>query len=244
MSWRSNLRSSLVYLVAIVAGFGLAYLVVAFVVFPAGVIPRDVKVPNVTGLAYDDASQRLLQAGFTAEKGETRFNGSSPKGTVMEQSPPPGSKEGVGNPVTLVISGGQRVVTVPTVVGMTKVEAQVLLEKEGFEIGDVSETPNDAPRGSIVATRPAAGTQVGVPSSINLVLSGGAAPLVMPDLTNQSVEAARQVLRQLGVKGVNVVYDAGSMAPKGSVLGQSPVAGATVLPGGAVQLRVAGDGTP
>ena len=53
MSWRTRVRTSLLYLVSIVAGFALAYLVVAFVVFPSGVVPRDVKVPNVTGLMYD-----------------------------------------------------------------------------------------------------------------------------------------------------------------------------------------------
>src|SRR6185369_11426353 len=52
MTWRAHFRSALVYLVAIVAGFSLAYLLVAFVIFPVGVIPRDVKVPNVTGLDF------------------------------------------------------------------------------------------------------------------------------------------------------------------------------------------------
>ena len=32
MSWRSKMRTSLVYLVALVAGFSLAWLIVAFVV--------------------------------------------------------------------------------------------------------------------------------------------------------------------------------------------------------------------
>ena len=77
MSWRSNVRTSLVYLVSIVAGFALAWLIVAFVVFPTGVVPRDVKVPNVTGLMFDEAEQRLAQAGFKAEQGEQRFNNSA-----------------------------------------------------------------------------------------------------------------------------------------------------------------------
>ena len=106
MTWRARFRRSLVYLVAIVAGFSLAYLLVAFVIFPAGVIPRDVKVPNVTGLGFDEASQRLAQAGFKTEQGEQRYNNSAPKMTVLEQSPPPGAREGVGAKVTLVVSGG------------------------------------------------------------------------------------------------------------------------------------------
>ena len=64
--------------------------------FPRGVIPRDVKVPNVTGLDFDEAAQRLAQAGFKAEQGEQRYNNSAPKMTVLEQSPPPGAREGVG----------------------------------------------------------------------------------------------------------------------------------------------------
>src|SRR5215210_937023 len=55
MSLRVRVRRSLPYAIAIIGGFLLAYLVVAFFVFPSGVIPRDIKVPNVTGLPFDDA---------------------------------------------------------------------------------------------------------------------------------------------------------------------------------------------
>src|SRR3982750_1856958 len=145
MTWRPRLPPSLLYLVAIVAGFSLAYLLVAFVVFPAGVIPREVKVPNVTGLDFDEAAQRLAQAGFKAEQGEQRYNNSAPKGTVLEQSLPPGAREGIGTKVTLVVSGGQRMVTIPILTGMTKIEAQVLLEREGFAGGDGTAAPGNAP---------------------------------------------------------------------------------------------------
>src|SRR3954463_14690750 len=143
MSWRTGVRTSLVYLVAIIAGFAAAYLVVAFLIFPAGVIPRDVKIPNVTGLNLDEAVQRLAQAGFKGEQGEQRYNSSAPKMTVLEQSPPPGTREGVGSPVTLVVSGGQRLVAIPVVTGMTKTEAVAELEKAGFDVGDATETPSN-----------------------------------------------------------------------------------------------------
>ena len=242
MKWRAGVRGSLPYLVAIVAGFAIAYLIVAFVIFPSGVIPRDVKVPNVTGLMYDDAVQRLAQAGFKSEQGEQRFNNSAPKMTVLQQTPPPGSKEGIGNMVTLVVSGGPRVATVPTVIGMTRGDAQALLEKEGFDVGDATETASDLPRGSVVSTRPAAGVQVSVPSTISFVLSAGAVAMVMPELVGRDVVAARQTLAQLGLRKVEIGYDPMAIATKGTIVGQTPVAGATMLPGSAVQLRVAGAG--
>lgn len=242
MSWRARVRTSLLYLVSLAAGFALAYLLVAFVVFPSGVIPKDVKVPNVTGLMFDEAVQRLQQAGFKGEQGEQRFNNSAPKLTVLEQSPPPGAREGIGNPVTLVVSGGQRIVAVPTVTGMTRVEAQAALEKEGFDVGDASEAASNAPRGTVIATRPAAGAQISVPSTVSLVLSGGTAAIRMPSLVGRDVDGARQTLVQLGVHDVKVVWDPMAIGSRGTVVGQNPVASATLLPGSTVQLRVAGEG--
>jgi serine/threonine-protein kinase len=246
MSWRSRVRTSLVYLVSIVAGFSLAWLIVAFVVFPTGVVPRDVKVPNVTGLMFDEAQQRLAQAGFKAEQGERRYNNSAPKMTVLEQSPPPGSREGIGSSITLVVSGGQRMATVPTVTGMTRIEAQIRLEQAGFDVGDAGEANSTAPRGTVIGTRPAAGAQVSVPSTISLILSRGpdAASTQMPSLMGREVSGARMVLSQLGVKDVQITWDPMATGPAGTVVGQSPVPGATILPGATVQLRVAGAGTP
>jgi len=62
----------------------------------------------------------------------------------------------------------------------------------------------------------------------------------MPGLAGRDLEAARLVLTQLGVRDVQITYDPFATAPQGTVVGQTPVAGATILPGAAVQLRVAG----
>lgn len=246
MRWRTAVRTSLVYLVSIVAGFSLAWLIVAFVVFPSGVVPRDVKVPNVTGLMFDEAVQRLAQAGFRAEQGEQRFSSSAPKLTVIEQSPAPGAREGIGNAITLVTSNGQRIAAVPTVTGMTRIEAQVRLEQEGFDVSDAGEMNSDAPRGTVVQTRPAAGSQVAVPSTIGLVVSRGpsSAATQMPSLMGRDVNGARMVLSQLGVSDVTVTWDPMATGSSGTVVGQTPVPGATILPGATVQLRVAGVENP
>ena len=244
MNWRATFRKSLVYLVAIVAGFSLAYLLVAFVIFPAGVIPRDVKVPNVTGLGFDEAAQRLAQAGFKTEQGEQRYNNSAPKMTVLEQSPPPGAREGVGAKVTLVVSGGQRMVTVPTVTGMTRADAQALLEKEGFDVGDVQQAQSNSDPGTVIGTRPAAGSAVSTPSTVSIVVSSGPPAPSMPDLMGREVGAARQVLTQLGVKNVSVVREQNAVAAPGTVISQSPVSGATLAPGTTITLHVVAEPAP
>jgi len=200
-----------------------------------------VKVPNVTGLDFDEAAQRLAQAGFKAEQGEQRYNNSAPKGTVLEQSLPPGTREGLGSKISLVVSGGQRMVAVPTVTGMTRIEAQVLLEKEGFDVGDVTESPSNAPRGTVIGTRPAIGSAVSVPSTVGLILSGGAPAPTMPDVMGRDVAVARQVLTQIGVRNLQIVRDPNGLGTPGTVVGQTPVGGATIASGMTVQLRVAGE---
>jgi hypothetical protein len=106
MSLRTRVRGSLPYAIAIVGGFLVAYLIVAFVIFPSGVVPGNAKVPNVTGLLYKDAVKRLGEVGFRAERGATRFHPASPKETVLEQDPRAGTRDVEGTPVTLVVSAG------------------------------------------------------------------------------------------------------------------------------------------
>ena len=48
MTVRTRLRRSLPYAIVIIGGFLAAYLIVAFLIFPSGVIPRDIRVPNVS----------------------------------------------------------------------------------------------------------------------------------------------------------------------------------------------------
>lgn len=237
MTWRGKVRGFVPYVVAMTGGFMLAYLFVAFLVFPSGVVPRDEEVPSVVGLLFDDAEQELIRKGFKPERGETRFHGTAPRMTVLEQSPPPGSRELVGARVTLAVSGGQQMGTVPTVIGMTREQAEVVLETAGFSVGEIIEQASQQPRGEVVETRPAAGSQAPMPTPVALVLSGGPSVLRVPDLVGRSLAEARRLLEQIGL----VVGDVTSEGGGGStVLGHSPEAGATVSAGSRVNLRVGG----
>jgi serine/threonine-protein kinase len=221
-------------------GFMIAYLVVAFLVFPSGVVPRDEEVPSVVGLMFDDAEQELNRKGFKPERGETRFHGTAPRMTVLEQNPPAGSRELMGARVTLAVSGGQQMGTVPTVIGMTREQAEVVLETAGFGVGEIIEQASQQPRGEVVETRPAAGSQAPMPSPITLVLSGGPSVLRVPDLVGRNLGDARRLLEQIGL----VVGDVTNEGAGGSVVvGQSPEAGTSVAAGSRVNLRVAGDGS-
>lgn len=104
MSVRTKLRGSLPYAVAIVGGFVIAYLIVAFFIFPSGVVPGNAKVPNVAGLLFDDAEKRLAAVGFKASRGGEEYREATPVNTVLGQDPAAGTKEPEGSTVTLTVS--------------------------------------------------------------------------------------------------------------------------------------------
>src|SRR5688572_854134 len=171
VNWRATSRRLLPYAVVAAGGFLLAYLVVAFLVFPPQILPDDAKVPQVVGLLFDEAVTRLEAAGFKAKTGEERFVELAPKTTVLAQSPPPGASEPRGTEIILDVSAGQRQLQVPAVVGLTQALAQDAIEKTGLEVGDVTERQSQAARGAVLEANPVAGTPVSPSTRIDLVVS-------------------------------------------------------------------------
>jgi beta-lactam-binding protein with PASTA domain len=104
MTLRTRLRDSLPYAVVVIGGFLVAYLVVAFLIFPSGVVPGNAKVPNVIGLQFDDAAKRLAAVGFRASRAGDEEREATPINTVLTQDPAAGTKEVEGSTVALTVS--------------------------------------------------------------------------------------------------------------------------------------------
>jgi len=243
VSLRSGFRRGFAYVIVAVAGFMLAYLFAAFVIFPSGgVIPQDATVPAVTGLPLETAETELRRAGFQPKEGETRFHAASPQGTVLEQSPAAGSKLMMGTTVTLAVSGGQASQTIPNVIGLTREDAERRLEDVGFEVAEVEQRSSAQPAGQVIDTRPRVGSSATVPGIVVLVLSSGADDVPTPDVVGLGVEQARQVLANAGLAVQGYAYE---VAPGPTlVVSQSPAAGAAVRRGSGIALRVSGEVPP
>jgi eukaryotic-like serine/threonine-protein kinase len=241
VSWRGHLRRFQPYVIAAVGGFLLAYLIVAFFIFPAGVIPEDVRVPNVVGLTVSEATRQLEQAGLKAERGEQRFHNAAPKGTILDQKPPADSREAPGTKVSLIVSSGQRYGTIPGVIGMSRELALNALEVAGFEAGEVSERPSNEPRGAVIDSRPRPGTQAPMPTTVSLVISAGPTTIIVPDVVGRPVSEATIFLRQVGLAVGEISYASGGNAiadASAVVSAQTPPAGSQATAGSRVNLVV------
>jgi serine/threonine-protein kinase len=236
--WRS--RRALPYLIAATSGFLIAYMIVAFVIFPADIIPDDAVVPSVVNLSFDDATRTLARAGFKAQRGESRFHASAPGRTVLQQEPPAGSREKTGTVITLHISSGQRTATVPSVLGSTRQGAQIAIENAGLEMGRLEMQHSDRPAGQVIATRPAAGEKLNLPARVDLVVSRGPATAEIPNLIGQSLPQARTRLQNMGLLVGTVEIDTTSIEVANTVTAQDPQPGQTVVSGAMVKLVISG----
>jgi serine/threonine-protein kinase len=233
------------YLAAALGGSGLAWVLIAAFVFPPGAPPADAKVPNVIGLSFDVASQRLQQAGFKAQRGEMRFQDAAPKLSVIQMTPDQGSREPLGSPVTLDLSAGPRTDAVPNVVGMMPAQAESALVAAGFTPApDTVTQASDQPLGSVIATRPPGGVSAVVPSAVTLVLSAGPATIGVPDLTGRTIVEARVMLEQLGLALGDVTILNGGGEGQPAVVQQDPAAGTLVPAGARVTVSVSGGRDP
>jgi serine/threonine-protein kinase len=237
LRWRGRARSLLPYVVTAAAGFALAYLIVALFIFPKQLVSSDTSVPSVIGMTYDEATRRLDRDGFRTNTREQRYHPSAPEGTVLEQSPPAGSREPRGATVGLDLSRGPRFGEVPPLVGMAQSEAERLIDEAGLERGIVTEEASDAPRGQVLSSTPGAGARVALPASVSLVVSTGPGAVEVPDVVGQAVSEARALLQQIGFR-VRTRSDSLSTTPAGTVVQQRPGPGASTRSGAVITLTV------
>jgi beta-lactam-binding protein with PASTA domain len=195
-------------------------------------------VPALVGRARDDARQALAKAGLDADVEERPSDGQA--GVVIEQRPRAGDPAPADRRVTLVVSVA-RTVVVPDVVGRAPSDAAARLVADELtsRIGG-NEPGRDlaVPEGAVRRQDPAAGTPVARGSSVTLWLQS-AAPVVVPDVTGLTVDAATQRLgtaRLLWRVGPSLPSD--SFAP-GLIAAQDPAPPATVPVSTTVVIRPA-----
>ncbi|MFF3637903.1 Stk1 family PASTA domain-containing Ser/Thr kinase [Streptomyces sp. NPDC002250] len=95
-----------------------------------------VDVPDVTGEDQDSARQDLEDAGLKVRIAAQQVNSEYDKGQVARQTPGAGGQAAEGDTVTLTLSKGPVMVTVPDVVGSSVDDATQRLEAAGFEVDE------------------------------------------------------------------------------------------------------------
>ncbi|MDQ3122524.1 MAG: PASTA domain-containing protein [Actinomycetota bacterium] len=132
--------------------------------------PVTVEVPRLVGVRAAEARSQLQELGLRVT--QRPVESTQPKGTVVRQSPGPGTKLQEGQAVLLAISTGPARVSVPDVVGLDEEAAREQLETAGFAVQIVDEpTETVEEDGIVVGQEPAGGSSTPKGSIVSITVS-------------------------------------------------------------------------
>ncbi|MHA7957736.1 Stk1 family PASTA domain-containing Ser/Thr kinase [Streptomyces sp. L500] len=132
---------------------------------------KQIPVPNVTGMPQADATATLRDAGFDVKVADAQVYSDKPQGAVAQQSPGQGEKAAQGDTVTLTISKGREMVTVPDVTGKSEAVAKQILTAAGFQVK--VDRPFFFPQDSVDSQSVRGGSQAAKGDTIVIKLKSG-----------------------------------------------------------------------
>jgi beta-lactam-binding protein with PASTA domain len=139
--------------------------------------------------------------------------------------------------VTVQVSSGPRLVEVPSVVGLSEVEADARIRDAGLR-PHFRRQESSQPAGQVIDQSPPAGGSVRRRSTVTVIVSRGVGKATVPNVVGESEAEAKADLSAAGL-GARVVAQTTSDAnADGQVLDQAPQAGARLPRGEAVTISV------
>ncbi len=196
-------------------------------------------VPDVVGVGESEAVVAIRDAGFELGTTERQFNTDVEAGLVIEQVPGAGTEAPLGSPITITVSKGKEIVSVPAVVGMSETDATTAIEDAGLSVRVDQAESSTVAEGNVISQSPEAGVSVDASAQITIVVSTGAgapAQVRVPGVVGQTEDDAITEIEAVGlVPDINRVSD---LVNAGKVIAQGPVAGTMVDAGSTVSIDV------
>ncbi|MFD3733402.1 Stk1 family PASTA domain-containing Ser/Thr kinase [Streptomyces sp. NPDC058632] len=198
--------------------------------------PKTVKVPDVDGVALDEARSALRNVGLEPGMVTREFSEDVAKDSVISTGPAGGTEVRAGSAVALTVSKGNPV-DIPEVTGEDLRGARAELEEAGLEVevatGRIT-SEHDA--GRVARQSPEAGSEAVEGDTVTLTLSKGPELIEVPDVVGDSVDEATRTLEAAGFR---VEEDRGLLGLFGDTVDEQSVAGGDTAPeGSTITLRI------
>jgi len=153
----------------------------------------------VTSLTESEALQKLYNAGLKPQLSRMQHE-TIAKGIAVGTLPATGSSLDPNSDITLNISEGPSVITIPAdLPGRTEAAARDVLRQKGLAGAPGTTMANSAtvPAGIVITTNPAPGQNVAAGSTVEIIVSTG--KVAVPQLVGLPVAEAEAALKALGL---------------------------------------------
>jgi beta-lactam-binding protein with PASTA domain/tRNA A-37 threonylcarbamoyl transferase component Bud32 len=181
-------------------------------------------VPAVQGKTLEEA--RAIASGLKLDVrvASRRFDENVPTGVILDQDPAVGRlKE--GRAIEVVVSSGPPLRGVPDLTGLDRPTAEQRLRDSGLIANVALRHSEDQPKGKVIEWSPRGDQPKG--TAIQLVVSDGPVPRVVPDVSGRTYEEAAALLAAEGIKAARG-ENFHDTIPVGRVIGTRPTAGQRV----------------
>jgi eukaryotic-like serine/threonine-protein kinase len=192
---------------------------------------RYASIPVVANDSVTQATAVLTADGFTIAKVSSEHNNDIQNGTVVGTSPT--GRAAKGSAVTILVSSGPFTSVVPRVDGDKLSAAQAALQRVHLTF-IVDRVGSPAPVGTVLGTKPAAGTSWPQTKPVTIQVAEG---LPVPNFVGQSQQFAQQWASEHGAN-LQQQPDQNSSQPSGTITGQEPAAGSVYKQGETVVVKV------
>ncbi|MGI9644399.1 MAG: PASTA domain-containing protein, partial [Ilumatobacteraceae bacterium] len=204
--------------------------------------PQLKEVPQVIGVALEEAQTRLESAGFAVGEITTEKTDRAGENTVLSSDPEAGTNHLQGTAVNLVVAGAPDSVPIPGfIVGLSEVEARAVLESDPylFSVTTVPQANSTVPAGIVTDIQPGAGTLVAIGGEVTINVSSGPEPVTVPPVIGQNEARARNTLVDDGLSVLVTYVEVAPGSPDdGRVTAQSLDPGSQVDPGTEITITV------
>ena len=191
--------------------------------------PQMVTVPNVEGLTQAAATTTIIGAKLKV----------GTVGKIISQDPARGSSVAQGSSVTLVISLGPQMVTVPSVAELTQAAATVAITAANLTVGTVTQqTSNTVAAAKVINQDPASGSSLAEGSPVNLVISSGPQMVTVPNVEGLTQDAATTAITGAKLTVGTVTQQSSTTVVISHVISQDPASGSSVSQGSPVNLVI------
>lgn len=199
----------------------------------------DVVVPQVEGKTLTEADRLLTAAELTYTTSYAN-NNEVPADTVISQSIAAEQKVKKNRNIELVVSKGAKEVEVPSLVGLTKKEAELALSNRML-LADVTEENSDTvEKDKVISQYPLSGTMVSEKDKVLLKISLGpqAVVITMPNLLGKPLVDVQTSLKEKKINLGKITYQSSTVYEEGIVIAQSVAANSDIKQGDTVTVTV------
>jgi len=179
---------------------------------------------NVVGLYKTAAEEQMKKNGFTNYTFKEQTDATVEKGYVISQSVDDGTAITKDTAITIVISSGKEMTSVPNVVNYEDSQATTLLEEAGLKVTHGYAYDDNVEKDHVISSDPVAGTEVEEGSTVKIIISNGKKQkkVVVPKLEGMSEADAAAKLTELNLVGAPT-YEYSDTVKEGQVISQDPV---------------------